>query len=75
MASTTHKYTKKLVGQHILVLGGTSGIGYCVAEAGLENGANIIISSSASAKVERAVERLRDAYPTLITTQCFWTCL
>ncbi|MDI1493060.1 MAG: hypothetical protein OHK93_004844 [Ramalina farinacea] len=44
--SDAQKYTSKLHGQRILIIGGTSGIGYAVAEASLEHGANVIISSS-----------------------------
>ncbi|PYH40139.1 oxidoreductase, short chain dehydrogenase/reductase family [Aspergillus saccharolyticus JOP 1030-1] len=69
MASPTRKYINKLSGQHVLVLGGTSGIGFSVAEAALENGASVIISSSSSAKLERSVRRLQETYPELMSTQ------
>ena len=39
MASDQKKYVNKLAGAHILCIGGTSGIGYAVAEAALEFGA------------------------------------
>lgn len=41
------KYTNKLVGSRILVVGGTSGLGFAAAEALLENGA---VSSRSSRK-------------------------
>ena len=63
MSTSSGKYTSKLTDQHILILGGTSGIGFCVAEAALEHGANIIISSSNPDKLERSVARLKEAYP------------
>ncbi|KAJ5809530.1 short chain dehydrogenase [Penicillium pulvis] len=69
MASPIRKYVNKLSGQNVLILGGTSGIGFCVAEAALENGANVIISSSNPAKLERATARLREAYTDLMSTQ------
>lgn len=52
------KYTNKLENQRILVLGGTSGIGFGVAEAALEYGANVIISSSNQTKIDKAIARL-----------------
>lgn len=54
------KYVSKLAGKRVLVIGGSSGVGFGVAEAALQNGASsIIISSSSSAKVESALERLK----------------
>ncbi|CAD0085814.1 unnamed protein product [Aureobasidium mustum] len=41
-----NKYNSKLQGQRVLIIGGSAGIGYGVAEASLENGAHVIISSS-----------------------------
>ncbi|KAL1993342.1 hypothetical protein VTN49DRAFT_3291 [Thermomyces lanuginosus] len=57
------KYVNKLAGARVLVLGGTSGIGFAVAEAALEHGATVIVSSSKPEKVEKAIQRLKDAYP------------
>lgn len=54
------KYIHKLKGQRVLVIGGTSGVGYAVAEAALEYGAHIIIGGSNDAKVTRILDRLRD---------------
>lgn len=69
----TSKYTSKLAGQRVLVLGSTSGIGFCVAEAAFEHGANLILSSSNQSKLDNTVARLRQAYPErahqTITTQ------
>jgi NAD(P)-dependent dehydrogenase (short-subunit alcohol dehydrogenase family) len=61
--SDQQKYTSKLNGSRILIFGGSSGIGYGVAEATLENGATIFISSSSQKRVEDAVSRLQKAYP------------
>lgn len=41
----------------------TTGIGYGVAEASLENGCTVVISSSNPDRVQKAVERLQTAYP------------
>lgn len=64
MATSSLKYTSKLANQHVLILGGTSGIGFCVAEAALEHGANIAISSFNQSKLDKTVARLKEAYPT-----------
>ncbi|KAL5051297.1 hypothetical protein BDW71DRAFT_170740 [Aspergillus fruticulosus] len=39
------KYSSKLANQRILIFGGTSGIGFYVAEAAIENGAHLILSA------------------------------
>ena len=57
------KYTTKLSKAHVLIIGGSSGIGYCVAEASLESGARVTISSSQSSRVESSIERLLKTYP------------
>lgn len=63
MATAMNKYTFKLANSKVLILGGTSGIGFCTAEAALENGASVIISGSGQAKLDNALERLRKSYP------------
>ncbi|RSL86412.1 hypothetical protein CEP52_015812 [Fusarium oligoseptatum] len=63
MADNT-KFTSKLHGSRILVVGGSAGVGYAVAEASVEQGAAaIIISSSNSGRVESSVARLQRSYP------------
>lgn len=47
-----------LRGQRIVVIGGSSGIGFSVAEAALAEGAEVIIGSSKAANVDAAVARL-----------------
>ena len=60
MASeTAHKYINKLRGHRILVLGGSTGVGFCVAEAALEHGAHVFVSSSNQTKLDKAVARLQ----------------
>lgn len=53
------RYVSRLKSQRLLVLGGTSGIGFCVAEAALEHGAEVVVSSSNEAKLSKALDRLR----------------
>ena len=57
------KYTAKLHNANVLIIGGSSGIGYGVAEAALEHGASVIISSSSESRISSAVGRLQSAYP------------
>jgi NAD(P)-dependent dehydrogenase (short-subunit alcohol dehydrogenase family) len=57
------KYTNKLTSSRILIFGGSSGIGYSIAEASLEQGATVIISSSSSSKIQTAISALQAAYP------------
>jgi NAD(P)-dependent dehydrogenase (short-subunit alcohol dehydrogenase family) len=57
------KYTQKLHKARILIFGGTSGIGFGVAEASLELGAEVIVSSSNESRIKGAIARLQDAYP------------
>jgi len=53
----------KLAGKHVLIIGGTAGIGYCVAEGCIESGASVTISSSTQSRVSSAVKSLQSAYP------------
>ena len=57
------KYGAKLQGANILILGGTSGIGYGIAEAALEFGAVVAVSSSSEKRVNGVVEKLKQEYP------------
>lgn len=57
------KYLSKLANSRVLIFGGTSGIGFCIAEAALEHGAEVIISGSQSTKLDKALNRLKAAYP------------
>ncbi|KAF7551124.1 hypothetical protein G7Z17_g5263 [Cylindrodendrum hubeiense] len=53
------KFINKLHNQRVLIIGGSTGIGFAVAEGALEHGADVIISSSRQAKVDNAVSRLK----------------
>ena len=48
----------KLKGQRVLVIGGSSGIGFAVARAALDEGAQVTIASSSADKLAGALERL-----------------
>lgn len=73
MPSQVLKYTTKLAGKRVLILGGTSGIGFCVAEAALEHGAHVVLASSNPAKLQNAASRLRESYPELTAEQSVTT--
>ncbi|MCJ1426009.1 hypothetical protein MMC29_003911, partial [Sticta canariensis] len=73
-AKDQSKYLSKLAGKRILVLGGTSGIGFCIAEAAVEHDAIVIVSSSNASKVDKAVHRLQTAYPSRFSNISGKTC-
>lgn len=50
----------------MLVLGGTSGIGFCIAEAAIERGAEVILSSSNQTKLNNTAAKLQSTYPDLL---------
>jgi len=47
-----------LDGQRVVVIGGSSGIGFAVAEGAIREGAQVVVGSSSPARVEDAVKRL-----------------
>lgn len=57
------KYSNKLQGKRVLVIGGTSGIGFCVAEACVEFGAIVTVASSRQESIDKTMERLTTSYP------------
>lgn len=69
-----HKYLSKLDRTTILIIGGTSGIGFGLAEACIENDVSYLILVSANqSKVDSAISRLGSTYPankTAITGYC-----
>jgi len=74
MASSHRKYASKLSGNRILILGGSSGIGFCVAEASLEHGTAVITSGSGSTKLTAAIGKLKVTYPDLASNISGYTC-
>ncbi|KAK1590945.1 short chain dehydrogenase [Colletotrichum navitas] len=56
------KYNK-LLGKHVLIIGGSTGIGFAIAEASIASGANVTISSSSQDKLFQAVASLRSFVP------------
>jgi len=74
MSLSTTKYTSKLHSARVLILGGTSGIGFCVAEASLEHGAHVCISGSKPSKLSGAISRLQSSYPKLASHVSGYVC-
>ncbi|ORY18142.1 hypothetical protein BCR34DRAFT_583076 [Clohesyomyces aquaticus] len=62
MADAT-KYSRKLADSRILIIGGSSGLGFAVAEACLESGALVTISSSNPSRIDNALSRVKSSYP------------
>ncbi|TVY75772.1 Short-chain dehydrogenase/reductase ATR9 [Lachnellula suecica] len=52
------KSADKLVGKKVIVVGGTSGIGFGAAQAYIDAGANVVVVSSNEGRVNDAVKRL-----------------
>ncbi|KAL0941942.1 short chain dehydrogenase reductase family [Colletotrichum truncatum] len=57
------KYINKLEGKSVLVVGGTSGIGFAVAEASVEYGAHVVVASRSQENIDNAIKRLKTSYP------------
>ncbi|EXJ72383.1 uncharacterized protein A1O5_04887 [Cladophialophora psammophila CBS 110553] len=57
------RFTNKLAGQRVLLVGGTGGVGISVAQALVEFGATVILSSSRASKVEDVCAQLVSDYP------------
>lgn len=69
MATPSSKFINKLQGKRVLIFGGTSGIGFAVAEACVEHGSTVIISGSNPPKLLTTVQRLKSSYPNIASSQ------
>ncbi|KAF1988909.1 NAD(P)-binding protein [Aulographum hederae CBS 113979] len=74
MPADQRKYINKLEGAKVLIFGGSSGIGFGVAEAVLEYGASVTISSSSQQRIDDAVARLKKSYPSCEGKIVGYTC-
>ena len=63
MAAPSFKFINKFRGRRVLIFGGTSGIGYAVAEACVEHGCTVLLSGSNSPNLANTVLHLRTSYP------------
>ncbi|OHW99234.1 short chain dehydrogenase reductase family protein [Colletotrichum incanum] len=57
------KYINKLKDKSVIVVGGSSGIGYAVTEACVEFGARVVVASRSQERVNATIERLGIIYP------------
>ena len=53
----------KLENARVVILGGSSGIGFAVAEGVIEFGGSVVIAGSNQERLDAALDRLRKAYP------------
>ncbi|OLN95518.1 putative oxidoreductase YkvO 2 [Colletotrichum chlorophyti] len=67
MCPKGHSYLTKLKERLVLVIGGTSGVGFCTAEAALEHGAKVVVASSSPSKLSSALARLQTVTSPLTT--------
>ncbi len=56
----TSKTAHVLANKKVVIIGGSSGIGFAAASALIEEGASVVIGSSSSDRVAAAVQRLSD---------------
>lgn len=56
----TSKTARVLQGKKVVIIGGSSGLGFAAASAFIEEGASVIIGSSSSERVSSAVRKLSD---------------
>ncbi|KAJ5700904.1 NAD(P)-binding protein [Penicillium malachiteum] len=71
--SSAGKHTSKLANQRVLILGGSSGLGFGVAEAAFELGAHLVLCSSNQSRLDAAAARLKEAFPTQAEKQSIVT--
>lgn len=56
-------FLKRLSDKTVVVLGGTSGIGFAVASGAVEYGARVVISGSSQERLDKSLARIKEAYP------------
>jgi NAD(P)-dependent dehydrogenase (short-subunit alcohol dehydrogenase family) len=61
--SQTARFTAKLAGQKVLLIGATGGIGIAIAQGLIEFGATVVLSSSREARVNECVQSILSDYP------------
>ena len=61
--SVSNVYASKLDNAHVLIIGGSSGIGLAVACAALCQKAKVTISSSSASKISSSISSLKEAFP------------
>lgn len=66
--NTPMAHQNRLANAHVLVFGGTSGIGFAIANMALSYGARVTISGSAQPKIDQKVEKLRSFYPNMMAS-------
>ncbi|KAF4991487.1 hypothetical protein FGRMN_7798 [Fusarium graminum] len=66
---THHIFLRKLVSKKVLIVGGTTGVGFSVARAVLEHGGIAIISGSTPSRLSSAIQSLQSLYPDVAETQ------
>ena len=55
----------------MVIIGGSSGLGFGLAEAVIEEGGNVVVTGSRDETVEKTIRRLREAYPSAAQTGKF----
>ena len=74
MASPSARYFDRLRDAHVLIIGGSSGIGFDMASATVAQNAHVIIASSSQTKIDTAVQRLQKTYPDRTSYICGYAC-
>ncbi|KAH7064460.1 hypothetical protein BKA63DRAFT_586389 [Paraphoma chrysanthemicola] len=65
LQNTVLPHRNRLADAHVLVFGGTSGVGFAIASMALSNGATVAISGSRQAKVDEKLQLLRSLYSSM----------
>ena len=68
------KYVGKLKGQRVVIFGGSSGLGFAAAEAAIEDGASVVVTSSKDARVQSAISRIKTSYPSASSRIAGYAC-